>query len=161
MNKILREILCFSIPIAISLIISFSLGLKFFSGETIFDINIHDTYFILESFYLDFFILIMTIFLFYIFRKFYQRFKSFTSLLILIFSGCISLVLLTEFNGVIKLFGYSTIDNSASSLVNLQPEMQSLWNKFSKSILGVQTFIMVILVYCTFRTAKNQKSKFL
>jgi len=89
MKNVIKEFSWVLLGVLLGLVVSYRFTKQVLSGDTILDINVHDTYFIIDAFEGVLLSVFFFVFLVYIFRSFKLQFKSIVTLLVLIFSGIV------------------------------------------------------------------------
>jgi heme/copper-type cytochrome/quinol oxidase subunit 1 len=130
------------------------------------DINIHDTYFVIENFKI---VLLLSVFLFfivYLIKSFLNNFQSLISNFILIISTILFLIVLNKIHN--HLFNFN-IDNNGwtiyppLSATEIIPQNDVETNKIelyltiiTNSILFLQILLMLLLVFCGYKIGKSK-----
>ena len=151
-KEIIWLIATFGISIIICLIL---LGLNCFSSSTT-DINIHDTYFVVEKNELSLLIIKLTFFFVYLTRMIKRKFKNLTANLIFMIANIFMNFSIVGLFSLIKSFARTTgvIENNMeknSMLDSGSTEYILLWLMF----LMFQIFLLVSLGYTGFKTGLN------
>lgn len=157
-KELSKELLYLVFAITLGLVISYALGANPFSIDSTIDINIGDTYYIIESFLIWILLVVFTIFIIYSIRRI--RKKNKIGLTILITSGISSILLLTKINGILSIMGNPVIESFAavsSSETQTQQEMFSFWKLASNVTLMSQFIVLMLLLFCIYRTSKTHK----
>ncbi|MFD0798229.1 hypothetical protein ACFQZJ_12225 [Maribacter chungangensis] len=151
-KEIFWLIATFGISIIICLVF---LGLNCFSSSTT-DINVHDTYFIVEKNELSLLIIKLTFFFVYLVRILKRKFKNLTANLIFMIANFFMNISVVGLFSLIKSFARSTgvIENNMeknSMLDSGSTEYIILWLIF----LMFQIFLLISLGYTGFKTGLN------
>ncbi len=127
-------------------------GLDGFKTDSTFDINIHDTYFVIANFHLVLLLLVFTFFTVYLFRTIKQGFKNFTANLILMIVIILFIIVLGKAIGMMDFF--STPTNNEIFIEGKNPVGNAL-SILSKFMLAIQIGLLVSLSYCGFKAGRN------
>jgi len=148
-----KEIFWLIGTVILVLILNFSLfGVDGFKSESVTDINIHDTYFVIANIH---FILLLSILIFfsvYLIRMLRQNFKNLTANLIFIISGLLSIWILT---GIISIIN-SYIGVTKTTEYNL-PVTNNMFDNISTVLYSLQIIIVGLIAYSGFKTGRNYK----
>jgi predicted metal-binding membrane protein len=135
------------------LILNFSLfGVDGFKSESVTDINIHDTYFVIANIH---FILLLSVLIFfsvYLIRMLSRNFKNLTANLIFIISGLLSIWIFT---------GMISIVNSYIGITETTEYSLSVTNNMFENVSTIlhlsQIIIVGLIAYSGFKTGWNYK----
>ncbi|RMB56034.1 hypothetical protein EAX61_16305 [Dokdonia sinensis] len=135
------------------LILNFSLfGVNGFKAESVTDINIHDTYFVIANFH---FILLLSVLIFfsvYLLRMLRRNFKNLTVNLIFMICGILSIWVLT---GIISIVS-SYIGVTETTEYNL-PVTNTMFDNVSKLLYLILIIIVILIAYSGFKTGLNYR----
>jgi heme/copper-type cytochrome/quinol oxidase subunit 1 len=135
------------------LILNFSLfGVNGFKAESVTDINVHDTYFVIANFH---FILLLSVLIFfsvYLLRMLRRNFKNLTVNLIFIFCGLLSIWVLT---GIISIVN-SYIGVTETTEYNL-PVTNNMFDNVSILLYLILIIIVILIAYSGFKTGLNYR----
>ncbi|MBT8180511.1 MAG: hypothetical protein KJO53_02870 [Eudoraea sp.] len=148
-----KEFFWFIGTIGLALIITLVLfGLDGFNPDSTFDINIHDTYFVIANIQMVPLIMIFTFFIIYFIRTIIQRFKNITTNLILIIATILFAIVLGKTIGILDSFNRPT--NHTEILIDKNPVGDTL-TILSNSIFIIQIGLLLLLLYSGFKTGQN------
>ncbi|WP_415376663.1 hypothetical protein [Patiriisocius sp. Uisw_017] len=147
----------FGISIIVCLIL---IGLDCFNSTSKTDINIHDTYFVVEKKELSLLIIKLTFFFVYLFRMFRSKFKNITANLFFMIANFFMNMSIVGLFSLIKSFARSSgvIENTANKsgiLDSSSSEYIFLFVLF----LFIQIFLLVSLAYSGFKTGLNYNNR--
>jgi len=135
------------------LILNFSLfGIDGFKPESVTDINVHDTYFVIASFH---FILLLSVLIFfgvYLLRMLRRSFKNLTANLIFMISGLLSIWVLTGMISIIN--SYITVTQTTE--YNL-PVTNNMFEIVSTILYLTQITVVSLIAYSGFKTGLNYR----
>ena len=135
------------------LILNFSLfGVDGFKAESVTDINVHDTYFVIANFH---FILLLSVLIFfsvYLLRMLRRNFKNLTVNLIFMICGLLNIWVLT---GIISIVN-SYIGITETTEYNL-PVTNNMFGNASTILYSIQIIIVGLIAYSGFKTGRNYK----
>ncbi|AQS93166.1 MULTISPECIES: hypothetical protein [unclassified Polaribacter] len=135
------------------LIINFSLfGVDGFKSESVTDINVHDTYFVIANIHFILPLSILIFFSVYLIRMLKQNFKNLTANMIFVISGVLSIWILT---GMIS-FVNSYIGVTETTEYNLTVT-NKIFDNVSTVLYSLQIIIVGLIVYSGFKTGRNYK----
>ncbi|MFD2528478.1 hypothetical protein [Polaribacter marinaquae] len=135
------------------LIINFSLfGVDGFKSESVTDINVHDTYFVIANIHFILPLSILIFFSVYLIRMLKQNFKNLTANMIFVISGVLSIWILT---GMIS-FVNSYIGVTETTEYNLLVT-NKIFDNVSTVLYSLQIIIVGLIVYSGFKTGRNYK----
>lgn len=126
--------------------------------ETV-DINIYDTYFLIDNFRFTTPIFAFTFFGVYLLRVIRSSFKNFTLNVILIIANIIMLLALDIFSYMLDMFSQGYETSEFGSLIPDKHPIQKFLSIFSDVLRGIQTVLLVFLAYCGFRTGRSYRSQ--
>ena len=127
-------------------------GIDGFKTDSTFDINIHDTYFVIANFHFIPLIFIFTFFIVYLIRTIRGNFKNITANLILMIVTILFVLVLGKTIGILDFFGGSP--NNETITQNKSP-VGDLLSILSKVIFAFQIGLLILLAYCGFKTGRN------
>ncbi|MBM1104554.1 hypothetical protein JQC67_00245 [Aurantibacter crassamenti] len=155
MNK--KEIfwLVGTIVIVLVLILIF-FGIDGFNINSTFDINIHDTYFVISNIHLIFLLSVSLFFTIYFIRTIRNRFKNMTVNLVLIIATILFTIALGKTITMLGFFSGPTIN---VSIVESENVVKNGLKVISQILFTVQIALLVLLAYFGFRTGRNYNSK--
>jgi len=135
-------------------------GLDFLSSGTVFDINVYDTYFVIETKHL--FILVSTtlLFIMYLTKVLIFKFRNKFENLILISSNIILITLLSylaSFSSALREIPGTTKYPPLSNIDNVVNE-GNIWHHIFPILIWIQLTLIAILVVVSFKTGVNWKS---
>jgi len=155
MNR--NEIFWFLGTSGLALVLSLVLfGFEGFKTDAAFDINIHDTYFVIANIHIVPFLLVFTFFTVYLFRAIKHNFKIFTANVILIIATILFIILLGKTIGLLDFISKPTNNTQFMEEKDLVGYVLTI---LSRSMFILQTGLLVLLAYCGFKTGQNFKSK--
>ncbi|SHN08382.1 hypothetical protein [Polaribacter sp. KT 15] len=135
------------------LIINFSLfGVDGFKSESVTDINVHDTYFVIANIHFILPLSILIFFSFYLIRMLKQNFKNLTANMIFVISGVLSIWILTGMISIVN----SYIGVTETTEYNL-PVTNKIFDNVSTVLYSLQIIIVGLIVYSGFKTGRNYK----
>ena len=130
-------------------------GLDGFNSDSTFDINIHDTYFVIANIQMVPLIMIFTFFIIYFFRAIRQSFRNTTANLILIIATILFVIVLGKTIGILDFFNKPT--NNTEIIKDKNPVGNAL-TILSNAIFIIQTGLLLLLVYSGFKIGQNYKA---
>lgn len=131
-------------------------GLHGFNPDSTFDINIHDTYFVIANIQMVPLIMIFTFFIIYSFRTIRQSFRNTTANFILIIATILFVIVLGRTIGILDFFIRPT--NNTEIISNKNPVGDAL-TILSHPIFITQIGLLLLLVYSGFKTGQNFKAE--
>ncbi|WP_343914754.1 hypothetical protein [Aquimarina litoralis] len=146
-----------------ALILNFCLfGVDGFKSESVTDINVHDTYFVIADFHFIILISVLIFFGIYLIRVLKRNFKNLSANLILIIATILFSIVMD---------GVSTIVDTFAQLTNgwtiyptlageVEPKPKNSENNFGiifSIIFVFQILLLILLAYCGFKTGLNYK----
>ena len=154
-KEIVWLITTFGFSIIVCLIL---LGLDCFNSTSKTDINIHDTYFVVEKKELSLLIIKLTFFFVYLFRILREKFKNTTANVFFMIANFFMNISIVGLFSLIKSFARSSgvIENTANKseiLDSGSSEYIILWTLF----LFFQILLLISLGYVGFKTGVNHK----
>jgi len=131
-------------------------GLK---SDSLTDINVHDTYYVIESIHLFIPLVILVFFGIYLIRVLCCNFKNLTVNLIFIISD---LALILVFTFIISLLNSmreipGTIEYPPLSGIENITYDGNVWNNFYYALLSVQLILLLLLAFSGIKTGINYK----
>lgn len=132
------------------------LGIDGLKSDTTFNINIHETYFVIPNFHFTLLLGVLVFWGVYIIRALHKSFKNLTVNLILIISTILLILILN---------GISVIIENSNQLTSLSTnegigQFETKENGFSillSVLFYIQILLLVFLTYCGFKTGQNYK----
>jgi heme/copper-type cytochrome/quinol oxidase subunit 1 len=135
------------------LILNFSLfGVDGFKSDSVTDINVYDTYFVIANFH---FILLLSVLIFfsvYLSRMLRRNFKNITVNLIFMICGLLSIWILT---GIISIIN-SYIEVTETTEYNL-PVTGNIFDNASTLLYLTLIIIVILIAYSGFKTDMNYR----
>ena len=132
---------------------NFSLfGADGFKSDSVTDINVHDTYFVLPNIH---FILLLSVLIFfsvYLIRMLKRNFKNLTANMIFIISGLFSIWILTGMISIVN--SYIGVTETAEYKL---PVTNNIFDNVSTILYILQIIIVGFIVYSGFKTGRNYK----
>lgn len=138
-------------------------GLK--TNATI-DINIHDTYFVIENIHFILFLAVFVFFVIYLIRALCRNFKNLTANLILMISTILLILVFMGINSILEVFIQQTSGwtiypplsgGEIESTVQSDKNNSSGLDILSNLLFYTQIILLVFLTYCGFKTGRNYK----
>jgi len=163
-----KELFWFIGTIIFVLILTFLIfGIEGLKSNSAFDINIHDTYFVLTNFQ---FILLFGVLIFfgvYLVRALRRNFKNITANLILIISTILLLIIVSRISTIAENFIQQTYNwtiypplSTDEGIEQIEQEINPRENPFEVILSGLfylQILLLIFLAYCGFKTGLNYK----
>ena len=161
MKKSIKEIIW---PVALLIIscLIYDPSLQFFSSnkQSTIDINIHDTYFVIESLNILFLIIALLFFIVYSIRMIISRLKNTTINGMFLLSNVVMIIVISYIIQVVKLLidqaGW-TIYPPPSANIHI-PEDNSMRN-ILYTCIGIQILLVTTLILVAIKTGINIKEK--
>ena len=159
-----REILWLVGTLLVGLVLNIVVfGINVFEASSPIDINVHDTYFIIEDWTLIFVPSILLIVVVYLIRTLVYKFKNLTANLILMISTVLLIQAISEINLMLNLLSLGSSDWTIvppSSTDEIQSGMNSMKNSsktLSRVLFFTQTILIIFLAFCAYKTGQNHK----
>lgn len=127
-------------------------GLDGFKNDSTWDINIHDTYFVIANFHLIPLIFVFTFFVVYLLRTISRNFKNITVNLILMIVTILFVLVLGKLIGMLDFFSGPTNDETIT--LDKSPVAYAI-GIVSKVMFVFQIVLLILLAYCGFKTGRN------
>ncbi|MCM4174302.1 hypothetical protein DHD32_22830 [Arenibacter sp. TNZ] len=127
-------------------------GIDGFNIDSTFDINIHDTYFVIANVHLILLLFVFVFFTVYLIRVVRNRFKNNTANLILIIATILLVVVLGKTIGMLDFFSGPPNNDSIADGINVVGNALKI---ISRILFTVQIVILVLLAYLGFKTGRN------
>lgn len=168
MNR--KEILWLIGTIILIVITNFSIsGIEGFKAESVTDINIYDTYFVISNILFLFLIAVFLFFGIYFIRAIKQNFKNLTANFVFIIAAILLIAISTGIHSMIESLAYEASGPSVypplSSGEDINQPGQEMETKesgvelFSSLILIFQILLLILVVYCGYKTGTNYHFK--
>ncbi|MGB2759517.1 MAG: hypothetical protein WBC58_06130 [Maribacter stanieri] len=125
-------------------------GIDGFNSDSTFDINIHDTYFVIANVHLVLLLFVFIFFTVYLLRAVRNRFKNITANLILIIVTILVAAVLGKTIGMLDFF---------SGPPNNESVVGNALKIISRILFTVQIGLLVLLAYSGFKTGRNYNSE--
>ena len=168
MKGFLKEIPWILISSALGMSAAMAIGINVFTGDTALDLNVHDTYFVLDTYEGVLFFISFFIFITFIFRLYKSKMKNFNAFLIIVFSGVALIMVIDE---VISFLGLlrSPLDQFANPesneagwtvyppLSTIEQKSNLTWRNLETALKIPQILIITILVYLGYKTGQKNK----
>tara|TARA_R110000868_G_scaffold410880_1_gene700700 strand:- start:2100 stop:2606 length:507 start_codon:yes stop_codon:yes gene_type:complete len=127
-------------------------GIDGFKTDSTFDINIHDTYFVIANFHFIPLIFVFTFFIVYLIRTIRRNFKNITANLILMIVTILFVLVLGKTIGILDFFGGSPYNETFTQNKSPVGDLSSI---LSKVMFAFQIGLLILLAYCGFKTGRN------
>ena len=146
-------------------------GIEGLKSDSTFDINIHDTYFVIANFHFILLIGVLVFFGIYLVRTLRKNFKNLTTNLILMISTIILIVIINGISSIVENLiqqssGWTIYPPLSAGIALEQIEQEAKLknnnlNIISNLILIIQISLLVFLAYCGFNTGTkfNKRTK--
>ena len=131
-------------------------GIDGFNIDSTFDINIHDTYFVIANVRLVLLLFVFIFFTVYLIRAVRNGFKNITANLVLIIATILVAVVLGKTIGMLDFFSGPPNNESMVDGVN---EVGNALKIVSRILFTVQIVLLVLLAYFGFKTGRNYNGK--
>ncbi len=159
-----KELYWFFGTLVLILILNFAFfGSNAFSADTTVDLNIHDTYFVIANIH---FVLLLSVFLFfgiYLIRTLLRNCKNLTANIILMISIILLILFFTATNSVIAVLiqqsaGWTIYPPLSAGAIEheIKPD-ESYLGVLKNVIYGIQILLLILLIFCGFKTGRNYK----
>ncbi|SFR64121.1 hypothetical protein [Maribacter stanieri] len=125
-------------------------GIEGFNINSTFDINIHDTYFVIANVHLVLLLFVFIFFTVYLLRAVRNRFKNITANLILIIVTILVAAVLGKTIGMLDFF---------SGPPNNESVVGNALKIISRILFTVQIGLLVLLAYSGFKTGRNYNAE--
>ncbi|WP_339726482.1 hypothetical protein [Maribacter stanieri] len=125
-------------------------GIEGFNINSTFDINIHDTYFVIANVHLVLLLFVFIFFTVYLLRVVRNRFKNITANLILIIVTILVAAVLGKTIGMLDFF---------SGPPNNESVVGNALKIISRILFTVQIGLLVLLAYSGFKTGRNYNAE--
>ena len=125
-------------------------GIDGFNSDSTFDINIHDTYFVIANVHLVLLLFVFIFFTVYLLRVVRNRFKNITANLILIIVTILVAAVLGKTIGMLDFF---------SGPPNNESVVGNALKIISRILFTVQIGLLVLLAYSGFKTGRNYNAE--
>lgn len=149
-------------------VLAFAISLLFINIEgplvdSTLDINIHDTYFVIQDVHA---VSLLTIFVFfgiYLIRTLRAKFTNLTANWVLITSTVLLILALTELKSILEFFAHYTSNwtiNPPPSTEEIQPIVEPQKSGFDTVVsllFYVQIALLIFLVHCGYKTGQNSQ----
>ena len=160
MNYNRKEIYWLTGVILLIIILKFTILGKDFSNDSVIDMNLHDTYFVIEKFHLFLFISNLIFFTVYLIRMFSSNFKNIIANLIFLISNICTIICITQLISFIE--SVSVIPSSVEYPPLSGGTIEVNGNDFGFFITTLITLQIVLIFFQSFvsyKTAINYKHK--
>lgn len=141
------------------------LGIDGLKSDSTFDINVHDTYFVIANFHIILILGILLFFGIYLIRTLRRNFKNLTANLILMISTILLIIILNGISTVVETFiqktsGWTIYPPLSTENGIEQFEQEIIPKENSLGILPsvlfyTQMLLLIFLTYCGFKTGLN------
>ena len=159
MKLVFKEVIWVIVLFIISYLI-YNPHLIFTSESTTIDINIHDTYFVIESFNILLFIIAFIFFTVYLIRMLISRLKNSTINGMFLFSNVLMIIVISYIIKIVRLLiaeaGW-TIYPPLSANIEIH-EDNGLKN-ILYTLIGIQIFLVINMILVAIKTGLNIKKK--
>ncbi len=138
-------------------------GIDGFNSDSVVDINVHDTYYVISNFEFMFILGVGIFFGVYLVRTLINKFKNLTSNLILMISIILLILALIGISSMLDAFIKQTSGwtiYTPSSTQNIRPEIEpreSNLELLANVLFYTQIVLLIFLAYCGFKTGRNYK----
>ncbi|WP_194852049.1 hypothetical protein [Nonlabens antarcticus] len=152
-NLLLKELIWFcGITVSILLFTQFYCGIDLFAQNETFDINIHDTYFVLEQLYAFLMVSIPLYSIIYLIRMILNRFENNVLTMVYLFFNSLFIILM----GII----YALHINSPNLFSSSNPNTAGISDAAIVSIVLLVTILiaLIILIYAAYRLVRNRNT---
>ena len=152
-----KEIYWFLGTIGLTLIFTLTIfGLNGFKSNATFDINIHDTYFVIANFHLILLVFVFIFFMVYLFRTIRSNFKNIKANIVLMVVTILFILVLGKLIVMFDFFSSPTKNETIS--LDRNPVKYAL-EIISKVMLVFQIGLLILLAYCGFKTVRNYNAR--
>ncbi len=131
-------------------------GIDGLNIDSTFDINIHDTYFVIANVHLVLLLFVFIFFKVYLIRVVLNGFKNITANLVLIIATLLVAVVLGKIIGMLDFFSGPPNNDSMADGVN---EVGNAMKIISRILFTVQMILLVLLAYFGFKTGRNYNAE--
>ena len=131
-------------------------GIDGLNIDSTFDINIHDTYFVIANVHLVLLLFVFIFFKVYLIRVVLNGFKNLTANLVLIIATLLIAVVLGKIIGMLDFFSGPPNNDSMADGVN---EVGNALKIISRILFTVQMILLVLLAYLGFKTGRNYNTE--
>lgn len=145
------------LSIILGFIFSFIFGINLLKSDSTFDINIYDTYFVLEGIWFFYFFTFFFLSLIYVFRNIHQKFKNYYSFWILTISGILLVFILSKAIAIIGRLFISDFNNPTKILTEIDQEILSIWSYLSNIFHSLQILVVSTLLFTSYKTGLNSR----
>lgn len=138
-------------------------GIDGLKADSTLDINIHDTYFVIENFHFILLLGVLVFFGIYLVRTLRRNFKNLTANLILMISTILLILVLIGIDSILDAFIRQTTSWTIYPPLNageVEPDFEPKKNNLgilSSILFFVQIFLLIFLAFCGFKTGRNYK----
>ncbi|WP_299316017.1 hypothetical protein [uncultured Aquimarina sp.] len=138
-------------------------GIDGFKFESVTDINVHDTYFVIPDFHFIILISVLMFFGIYLIRVLKRNFKNLTANLVLILATILFSIVMDGVSTIVDTFAQLTAGWTIYpplSTGEVEPKLQNSENNFGiifSIIFVFQILLLILLAYCGFKTGLNYK----
>lgn len=147
-----------------TLILNFAFfGSKGFKMDSVVDLNIHDTYYLIGTIYVAFVLSVFVFFVVYLIRTLHRNFKNMIANIILMGSIMLFILAFTFINSIIAAViqqntGWSIHPPLNAGSIEDQIETKENYLGVLKNVIyGIQILLLILLTYCGFKTGRNYK----
>ncbi|MDO6819459.1 hypothetical protein [Zobellia sp. 1_MG-2023] len=131
-------------------------GIDALNIDSTFDINIHDTYFVIANVHLVLLLFVFIFFKVYLIRVVLNGFKNLTANLVLIIATLLIAVVLGKIIGMLDFFSGPPNNDSMADGAN---EVGNALKIISRILFTVQMILLVLLAYFGFKTGRNYNTE--
>lgn len=138
-------------------------GTDGFKSDSILDLNIHDTYFVIANVH---FVLLFSVLIFfgvYLFRTLKRNFKNLTANLILMISTILLILVLIGIDSIVDALIQQTSSwtiypplSAGENKTEIEPK-ESNFEILANVLFLIQILLLIFLTYCGFKTGRNYK----
>ena len=142
-------------------------GIDGLKSDSILDVNVHDTYFVIANFHFILLLGVLVFFGIYLFRTLRRNFKNLTANLILMISTILLIIILNGISTIVENFIQQTSGwtiypplNTGEGMEQIEQEIEPTGNNFgilSSILFYTQILLLIFLAFSGFKSGRNYK----